>query len=250
MQLRASRHGRKQAGIYKAVADISCPAGKEILVTVKNPGNTKTQCLIHINLVARNFHFNFEEKNIYFSWSQDSMQKFGFDLGTVECPEVLLQEGGDFSGLYFATSMASGGTTEGFENCKFGMQPAEIALNACFYRLAAHGIEFGEFVGRTFIECLALQEIEVKVPECTIFIPEQLGTGGAGMRRVVFKDVGAGTNREITASISLKAIRYEEVGEGCKSGGPKVNGTFTGSWNLKTTIASGNQRGLSLAKTP
>lgn len=37
-----------EADLYKAYADITCPAGKEIAITIKNFAETKTKCVIHV----------------------------------------------------------------------------------------------------------------------------------------------------------------------------------------------------------
>jgi hypothetical protein len=37
-----------EADLYKAQADLTCPAGKEITATIKNPEGTKSLCVVHV----------------------------------------------------------------------------------------------------------------------------------------------------------------------------------------------------------
>jgi hypothetical protein len=199
-----------------------------------------------IKVAFKKFHFAFEETELRITQIQDAAQDFAFDAGAVECPEEVF-EGTTFIGAISATSFSLGGR---YENCKFKKLGAEIDSSECGYGFTARAIEFGHFLGKTRILCNVNKSIEVKVAGCTIKIPEQLGPNNEGIGQVVYEDVGTGAGRELTASVYIKELRYEEE-EGCSKGaGAKANGVFDGSSFFRASERFGsNQVGLWIQKT-
>jgi hypothetical protein len=199
-----------------------------------------------IKVAFKKFHFAFEEDELRITQLQDTGQEFIFDAGAVNCPEEVF-EGTTFVGALSATSFSLAGR---YENCKFKKLGAEIDSSECGYGFTARAIEFGHFLGKTRIFCNPGKSIEVKVAGCTIKIPEQMGPNSEGIGQVVYEDVGTGKGRELTASIYIKELKYEEE-EGCSKGaGAKANGVFDGSSFFRASERFGsNQVGLWIGKT-
>lgn len=195
----------------------------------------------------KKFHFSMEEETMAIEGRQDTAQEWGFDLGKAKCKEVFMEQKSVTSKETIMLEFKGG---EFFANCEFGGNEIEVLFNGCTYRWVAKAIEFGEFRGRTFIVCPPGKTMEVKTANCDVIIPEQDGVKHEGLSSVVFRDVGAGANREVTAELNMKALNYEEQGEGCKSGGIKTNGTFTGSVLFNGREKNGlNRRGIWISKT-
>jgi len=183
----------------------------------------------------KRFHFALEEEDVLVKGTEDTVQKFTFDLGVVECTEVLLEDSisaKDPRIYYFFGTPVYGA-------CLFEGNAATISADGCIYRLDAKAIEFGQFMGRAFIECEAGKEIEVKTTNCTIAIPAQDGIKKEGLRGLRYANLGTKANREITAEFTLSGIRYEEFGKECKTSGMTLNGKLVGSWYLKGREAQG-----------
>lgn len=198
-----------------------------------------------IKVAFKKFHFAFEKTEPFIEMDQDTgSQEFGLDLGTVKCAQAHF-EGGIFGGVTSSSVLPAGG---GYGGCKFKIEAPEIEMNGCVYRYTARAIEFGAFLGRTKIECAAGNEIEVPILGCIVKIPSQIGPGGEGIGQVIYTEVGSGESGELTASVTIGALRYEEEGGGCTGTGP-TKGTFNGTLLIKAGVMNGNQFGLSIGKT-
>lgn len=203
--------------------------------------------------VAQKFHFAAEEEKGEFYGVQSTVQEFGFDLGKVKCAEVWLTGSAEFPGgtttELTGTERAGG---KSYESCEFNKENFEVDLNFCVFRIKVLKVETAEFEASTYIElCFPNERIEIKGPNCTIFIPEQSGFKQEGLRGITLSNDGTGKNREVTAKFFLAGIKYEEQGGGCKQNGKMTtNGTYSGTMRLTVAEESGPFfRGLWVEKT-
>lgn len=127
---------------------------------------------------------------------------------------------------------------DGTQNCLSGGFPAIVHVNGCHY--VFHITGGTSTVGDVTLQCPAGQEItETTIAagtiKCTIHIPSQTLTGDP----VTYSTKGAGTTREVTASINAHGISYkhtEGTGVGKCTGGSGTNGTFV----AKGTVTANN----------
>lgn len=188
-----------------------------------------------LRLVQR-FHFATEEEATVFYGTESTNLEFGFDLGKVKCTQMLIEN----ANLQFVgkTSPYVDGSEQGagppYEGCEINKEKVEVDLNVCWFRIAALRVEAGWYEAGTYIDdCFPGMRIELKAPNCTIFIPEQSGFKNEGLRRVTLTNVGTGKGQEVTATFAVSGMKYEEEGEGCKNPGKATaNGTYTGTERL------------------
>ncbi len=204
--------------------------------------------------MAQKFHFAAEEEEIAFFGTQNTNQEFGFDLGKVKCTQMLIEN----PSLQFVNNLSPDvegtelGAGPSYEGCEINKEKVEINLNVCWFRIAALRVEAGWYEAGTYIEnCFPKMRIEIKAPNCTIFIPQQSGFKKEGLRSVTLTNVGAGKNREVTATFVISGMKYEEEGEGCKQPGKATaNGTYSGTERLTAAEPAGPFfRGLWVEKT-
>ncbi|HEX5714158.1 MAG TPA: hypothetical protein VFX85_12675 [Solirubrobacterales bacterium] len=143
-------------------------------------------------------------------------------------------------------------TKSGGVNCGLkGVPGAVVDLNGCDYLLTISGA--GSTSGTARIHCPAGSEITYTaslfgIPGCTIHVPDQTFPPGS----VTYANVGAGTTREVTASVNSGAsVKYTQTpGMGAAKCTAWIgeNGSLTAKMILKATQEStGSHAGLFLS---
>ena len=146
---------------------------------------------------------------------------FKTTIGSFECTTAT------YSGTVAATPTASVTLTPSYSGCTcFGGFACTADINGCQYKMNIAGATTGTME----IVCPAGQEITLTALgglKCTVHIkPQTLST-------VTYKNVGAGTTREIELLLELKNIHYthtEGTGVGkCVGSGTGKEGTYEGT---------------------
>jgi hypothetical protein len=204
--------------------------------------------------LAQKFHFAAEEEEALFAIAQNSNLEFGFDLGKVKCVQMVIenpaQQFVNKTSTFVEATEQGGGPP--YENCEINKEKVEIDLNVCWFRIDVLRIDGPFYEAGTYIEnCFPKMRIEIKAPNCTIYIPQQSGFKKEGLRTVTLTNVGAGKSREVTATFVVSGMKYEEEGEGCKQPGKATaNGTYSGTERLTAAEQAGPFfRGLWVEKT-
>lgn len=129
--------------------------------------------------------------------------------------------------------------TPSFSGCSFFGFPGTVDMNGCSYLF--HLAE-GSTKATVDIVCPAGKEItgtgvSVGTAKCTIHVPAQ-----TGLSEVLFKNVGAGSTRELTIEVNLKGIKYTHTagtGIGTCTSGMGTTGTLTSKIKVTGELVGG-----------
>jgi hypothetical protein len=193
--------------------------------------------------------FNAEGSPTTLTGTQIGTDVLTLNGGTVECEEITAK--GTQTGLV-ATSVKLAPT---YTSCSAlsGFASATVDMNGCEYQLnQPSGSGPTTFEGTFTIVCPAEKEITVTASsfgtsKCTIHIPPQGPLTG-----VVYHNEGSGATRDLTATIDLSGIKYNETagtGFGACSGGEASNGTYEGEWTITGDVGE-IHRGIWIASPP
>jgi hypothetical protein len=112
--------------------------------------------------------------------------------------------------------------------CTFVGQSATIAMNGCDYTFTSHGRV--ALTNATEKSC-ATEPITVTVP--APFCEVKIGSSHAGVAvnqnlgTVTYKNIGAGSTRELTIEPAVTEIAYIATGAGCPKTGTFTDGNYT-----------------------
>jgi hypothetical protein len=156
--------------------------------------------------------FHSESTSTLLTGTQVNQHTFTSNAGTVHCTTAT------FSGTTSSTSttQTSQELTPSYSGCTnttFG--GATVDVGTCKYRLNAGGT--ADVTG------CAAAGLLVTAPGCTIAVKNQ-----SGLSKVTYKTIGAGTTREIEATLNITGITYTQSGFLCSSG-TFSNGTLSGT---------------------
>jgi hypothetical protein len=106
--------------------------------------------------------------------------------------------------------------------CTFVGQSATINMGACDYAITAHGT-----VSIVGAGCEASPiTVTVPSPPCTVTISNAAGAN-QNLESITFKNLGAGTTREVTIEPHVTGISYSATGSGCPLTGARTDGNYT-----------------------
>jgi hypothetical protein len=126
--------------------------------------------------------------------------------------------------------------------CNWLSQPATWTMGSCEYRFRPGGESLVGFVDLT--KC-GKEEMFWSAGGCKLTLGNQ-----KYLSSVTYKNIGAGSKREILASADLKGITYTAAGAGCfGSTGTYSTGTYKIEWKLSGTSA-GKQVGVWAESSP
>jgi hypothetical protein len=165
--------------------------------------------------------FHGESAPVNFSGSQTTANVFTTNAGTVKCATAT------FSGTNATTTSSTAELAATYGGCKaFGFLEVPVTMNGCKYKfhLGAATVATTDITG-----CNAGKKIEVDAPGCVVTVGEQTGLGS-----ITLSNAGAGTSRDINASVAVTGITYT-VPAGCilTSAGTFSNGEYTGGATIK-----------------
>jgi hypothetical protein len=160
--------------------------------------------------------------------------------GTMACTGVLYQ-----GVVEKASSTVS--ATPSFSGCTFFGFSGTVDMNGCSYlfHLSSEGTK-----GTADIVCPEGKEItgtglSAGTAKCTMHVKPQ-----TGLSEVIFKNIGAGATRELTAEVNLKNIHYthtQGTGLGTCSSGTGTNGTLSSKLKFTGETGGGAHIGLFLS---
>lgn len=151
--------------------------------------------------------------------TQTTTNTFVTDSGTIHCKSAA------FEGTVSTVTTTTVVVTPEYKECQStGFIEAGVTVdhNGCKYSITSHGVV-------TVTGCTnANKSIVVTAPFCTIEITEATNKA---LSPVTFKNVGAGTTREIEVVSAINNISYHESGFACKNNGAKntTGGTYSGT---------------------
>jgi hypothetical protein len=181
---------------------------------------------------AAEFH---AEASPFLTGTQEETDSFTTTAGKISCKEI------KYLGAWVGTTSTSFVAEPTFSGCTAFGFGATVNTNGCDYEFHSNGsvdIQSCETAAGIIITANPTGTIK-----CVVKIPAQFTLGGA-----TYKNIGAGTTRELTIEASLSALSYsEEAGTGlgaCKSTVVNpTNGTYSGKL-VMTGSASGVHRGI------
>jgi hypothetical protein len=164
---------------------------------------------------------------------------FGFDLGTVKCTGVKATA---FVAAFPTPTLTFGSIS--YSGCKFLGVATTIDMNGCDYVYVAGALVGENREGEVEIKCPAGKEIEVTAKGCTITV-----IPAAARKPVTWFNKGAGAEAEVTGSLELTEIHYEEDKVGieptCKHPGEETNnGTYKAKHTMTNETEAGKMEGL------
>jgi hypothetical protein len=96
---------------------------------------------------------------------------------------------------------------------------ATVDMNGCKYTLTqafSGGVPLPETANVDIAGCTAGKQIQITTAVgCTIDVPEQSGTGGAGLVHITLTNVSGGAKKELTPHVTVQGINYEFTGIFC-----------------------------------
>jgi hypothetical protein len=139
--------------------------------------------------------------------SKEHHHVFVTEAGTLTCSTA------EFKGtISVATTASQELSIVSYKNCDFQGVGATVTPNGCTYVLNAGG---------SFqIKCPTSKVIEVTAGSCVIKVGEQSSLSGLGYASI-------NTSKEITFTMSVKAITYSAAGCASGNGNSKNNGEYT-----------------------
>jgi hypothetical protein len=164
---------------------------------------------------------------------------FSFDYGAVKCTGI---KGEAFVAAFPTPTLTF--SVLSYSGCKALGVNVTIDMNGCDYRYKAGGLVGENREGEIDIKCPAGKEIEITAKGCTITVlPSDART------KATWFNKGKGAESEVTGSLELTEIHYEEDKAGieptCKNAGvEKANGTYTAKHTLTTEDEAGKMEGL------
>ncbi|HVI70064.1 MAG TPA: hypothetical protein VM656_01085 [Pyrinomonadaceae bacterium] len=192
---------------------------------------------------AQAFHFASEAEHTILTGKQEGSDVFTTHAGTVTCTTAKYT--GTIQSATKTTTVAE--VTPEYSGCTaFGFANVPIHHNECKYKFVAGTKESGNYEGSIDIVCPTGKKIEITAPGCLVTVGPQ-----TGLKKVTFHNVGASATREITATVNLTGIKYEEHAptffSTCEYDTVATNnGTYTGNAIVTGEDTEGKHVGLFL----
>lgn len=184
--------------------------------------------------------FHSEVETTWIVGTQHVRTALGTPAGTVKCGAAATDATvtqADITGTKIAASNFTKDELSLTPTCNnataFG-QAATVAFNGCTFEI---NTPTTLVTGDAWLKCPAGQTVTVNVPagNCSIHINEQGSTTTPIPGDLDYKAEGATTTRDVTATSTLKEIKYTVTGPGsiCGTIGAHADATYTGAFTIK-----------------
>lgn len=196
---------------------------------------TKLELLDETNEARHPFEVSSEATPTILSGKKSGEKEtFGTAVGSSSC------KGATYLGEMVGTEVAELSLTPTYSECNIVGVAATFDVNGCSYNFEP--VAKSNFEASVDLVCPAGKQMEITSTPCKITIPPQ-----EDLQTVTFANVGSGATRELSVSLNLANIAYEEHKSGilpCTSTVPKTNGTYKGSILITGATGGGSHRGI------